>query len=548
MSRVNAGDEIGRNDPCPCGSGKKYKKCCMGKAAPRRRPQPQPKSPPPGQGDQLRVAMDHARAGRLPQAEQIYHQVLQTRPTDAAALYGLAEIRGRTGQPQEGVKLLRRAIAAGGRQAELHSLLSYLLLQVGDIDEAEQSARHAIKLDPNSESAHRMLADCHHRMRRLDEAIAEVKKALAADPTSLNAEIFLAALQRENGDLTEARSVLERVLDKDVPQDLKHRALTELGFVLDKLGEPDTAFEMFERAGAENAETPEARRIDRGVSMKLVDDYKAVATKELLSRWTRESFDDALPRPSFLVGFPRSGTTLTEQVLAAHPDVVTADEKDLIRDMKTEMSQWFSEGSAPEMLPQLERDDVARLRAAYWRQAEAVMQMELSDKVFVDKLPLNLVDLPLINVMFPEARVIVALRDPRDVCLSCFMQRFGLNTAMINFLSWENTAEYYARVMDLWLRLREMVTLEFIEVRYEDTVEDFETQARRLIDFLGAAWDDGVLEFHEKARKRFISTPSFTAVTQRVHRGAMARWRKYPTQVERISESLQPFITAFGYS
>jgi tetratricopeptide (TPR) repeat protein len=544
MSRSNVPREIGRNDPCPCGSGKKYKKCCMGKA-PARRPAAAPPKVDPT--TQLKLAGDHVQAGRLEQAQRIYQQVLSARPGSVGALYGLAEIKGRLGHTEEGLRLIRRAIEVDERQPDLHSLHSFLLMRAGNVDEAEQAARRAVKLAPNNETAHRMLADCYHRMRRYDDAIAEVRKSLAADPTSINAEIFLAALLRDKGELDEARSVLEGVLQKDMHQDLLHRALTELGFVLDKLGEYESAFERFEQAGTENGKTPEARRIDRDLSMRLVDDYKAVATKDLFSKWGRESFDDDLPRPSFLVGFPRSGTTLTEQVMAAHPAVETADEKDLVGAVRTRMTAWFAAGNAPALLPQLDRDDVARLRAEYWRQAESVMQTDLSGKVFVDKLPLNLVDLPLINVMFPEARVIVALRDPRDVCLSCFMQRFGLNTAMINFLWWQRTAEYYAKVMDLWLHLRDLVTLQYLEIRYEDTVNDFDRQARRLIDFLGVEWDDGVLEFHNKARQRFISTPSFTAASQRVHRGALARWRNYPAAVERISAPLARFITAFGY-
>jgi tetratricopeptide (TPR) repeat protein len=544
MARDNAGDEVGRNDPCPCGSGKKYKKCCMGKGGPRR---PVPTLPRAGLREHAQAAQEHARAGRLPEAKQAYEQALRAKPDDVTALQGLAEVEGRLGRPGESVSLLRRAIAADERNLPAHVVLCQMLLRVGDFDGATQSARRAVDLDPNSEAAHRMLADCHHRMRRYDEAIAETNKALAIDPGSVNAELFLAVLLEKKGELSAARQRLEALMAGGLGPDLLHRAQRELGFVLDKLGEHEAAFDVFEQAGAARAETPEARGIDGDQPMNLVDGYRKAATKELLARWTRASFDDDLPRPTFLVGFPRSGTTLTEQIMAAHPDVVTTDEEMLIRDVKKTMLDWFSESSAPEVLAQLDRNDIAKLRAEYWNRAEAVMQTDLSDKVFVDKLPLNLIDLPLINVLFPEARVIVALRDPRDVCLSCFMQLFGLNTAMVNFLSWERTAEFYAKVMDLWLHLRDLVTVEHVEIRYEDTVDDFERQARRLIDFLGVAWDEGVLDFHEKARQRFISTPSAAAVSQKVHRGALARWRRYPSAAERVSGTLARFVAAFGY-
>jgi Flp pilus assembly protein TadD len=318
MSRVNAGSETGRNDPCPCGSGRKYKKCCMGKAAPRQQASGSPKPDP---GAQLQAAQVHARSGRLPEAQEMFEQVLRSRPDDVRALCGLAEIEGRLGRPAEGVGLLRRAIAVDERQIQLHVLLCQQLLRVGEFEEAVRSARRAVQLDPNSEAAHRMLADCHYRMHRLDEAIVETTKALAIDPGSVNAGFFLAVLQRQKGDLSAARSRLEGLIAGGLEPDLQIRVLTELGFVLDKLGAHDAAFESFERSAAVSAESSEARAIDRDQPMNLVDGYRNVTTRELLSRWARDSFADTLPRPTFLVGFPRSGTTLTEQVMAAHPDV-----------------------------------------------------------------------------------------------------------------------------------------------------------------------------------------------------------------------------------
>ena len=172
---------------------------------------------------------------------------------------------------------------------------------------------------------------------------------------------------------------------------------------------------------------------------------------------------------------------------------------------------------------------------------------DLEDRLLLDKLPLNLVETGLINVLFPDAKIIVALRDPRDVCLSCFMQGFDLNIGMVNFLWWERTVELYANVMDLWLHVREMLTLPFIEVRYEDTVRDLEGQARRMLDFLGLEWDDRVIRFYEAARKKAILTPSFAAVTKPVHTGAIGRWRNYAGPVERVAGTLQPYIKAFGY-
>ncbi len=172
----------------------------MGKAA--RPPAQKQATPPPNQRELIQVASDHVQAGRLDQARQLYEQVLRASPRDVNALYGLAELLGRLNQTRQAIELLGRAIEVQDRHADLHVLLSYLLVQTGDIEGAQQSARRAIKLDPNKEAGYRMLADCHHRMHRLDEAIAAVEKALSVDPDSANAEIFLASLQLQKGDLT----------------------------------------------------------------------------------------------------------------------------------------------------------------------------------------------------------------------------------------------------------------------------------------------------------------------------------------------------------
>ncbi|MHC4416478.1 MAG: sulfotransferase [Planctomycetota bacterium] len=548
MPPARPAPQVSRNDPCPCGSGKKYKKCCMAKAtsaraaAPALRP---PKQPP---GRMLETAEEHRRAGRLDEAQDLYRQVIEARPRTAPALFGLGRIRGRLGDLDEAIGLTRQAIAADGKRADYHLSLSDLLMQDGQIAKAQQSAARAAALDPANAAAHCMVGVCHQRMHRLDEARAALDKALSLDPDHASAEILLATVQRQQGGLTEARDRLEELGRRALPPEVRQQALKEHGFVLDKLGEYDAAFKSFEAGGHESASTAVARRADRDFWYRHIDHCKSGITRELLRKWTRDDFPDPHPVPSFLVGFPRSGTTLTEQVLAAHPAIVTTDEKQLILATKQEMAGMLGgQDELPTMLDRLDRDDIVRLRALYWEKAASIVQTKLADKVFVDKLPLNIVDVGMINVLFPEARLIVALRDPRDVCLSCFMQLLGLNEATVNFLSWERTAEFYARVMDLWLHQREIITLPFVEIRYEDTVSDLESQARRLLGLLDLEWDESVTQFHAKARKRYISTPSYAAVREPVHRRAMGRWHNYQAPIERVSAVLEPFVKAFGY-
>jgi len=167
--------------------------------------------------------------------------------------------------------------------------------------------------------------------------------------------------------------------------------------------------------------------------------------------------------------------------------------------------------------------------------------------LLVDKLPLNLVDLGYANLLFPDARVLVALRDPRDVCRSCFMQHLQLNDSMINFCSLEQTVETYAAAMDLWLAYRDSLTVAWREVRYEDLVADFETVVRSLLSFIGLDWQEAVARYRENSTGRSVATPSYCQVTREIYRESIGRWRSYRQEVAAVSAKLSPYVAAFDY-
>ena len=169
-------------------------------------------------------------------------------------------------------------------------------------------------------------------------------------------------------------------------------------------------------------------------------------------------------------------------------------------------------------------------------------------KQVVDKNALNTIDLGVISVVFPEAKIVFALRDPRDICISCFMQAFSPAPATVNLLSWEGISRQYSAVMGYWLTLRDNIQPTFLELRYEATVANFEATYRQVFDFLGVAWHPEVVQFHKRTKGRYISTPSFSAVSDPIYTSAVARWKHYKKQFSPIIKELEPFIKAFGYS
>lgn len=232
-----------------------------------------------------------------------------------------------------------------------------------------------------------------------------------------------------------------------------------------------------------------------------------------------------------------------EQVLAAHPRVATTEEKSPLSHV---VERLRHESDYPDALDRLSVQALEDLRAAFWSDARALLG-SLEGRLLIDKLPLNLVDLGCAERLLPAARVIVALRDPRDVCLSYFMQFFKLNDPMANFLDIGRTAETYAAVMDLWLRYRESLSLPWLEYRYEDLIADFDGTVRTVLEFIGLAWHDDMARYRDKAEKRDIATPSYRQVTGALSSRAIGRWRSYREQLAPILPILQPYVEAFGY-
>lgn len=246
--------------------------------------------------------------------------------------------------------------------------------------------------------------------------------------------------------------------------------------------------------------------------------------------------------PVFLVGFPRSGTTLLESVIGAHSQVTTSDERPLLEPIITAAGD--TEASLSSFIESLPVTGDA-LRAEYWQRAATCGAED--GKVFVDKLPLNLMWLGLIAHVFPNAKILLALRDPRDCVFSSFKQRFGLNSAMIHMLSLTDAAAYYDAVMRAGDAARRACPgLQVTEIRYEDMIADTEAQARRVIDALGLPWEDNVLNYRNDLPER-ISTPSAQQVERPIYRSSVGLWRNYAKPMTAVAPILAPWVERWGY-
>lgn len=487
-------------------------------------------------------------AGLLDEAEKNLREAIRLKPDEPRTHLNLALLCKQQRRYADAAACCRSALALQPAFAEAHNELGNVFQGLGELEEAVASYRKAIELRPDSVEAWTNLGLTLEHLHRLEEARETARAALALAPAHYGANLLRARLDSRAGNLHEARERLETLLLQPfVPREYATAAM-ELGHVFDKLGQPAEAFEHFAAAKGAWRTVLAATPYDVGRYPAHVARLRAWFSDERVRSWQSTPCADGLAAPIFLVGFPRSGTTLMEQILESHPHLTGSREEPLITRLIESAATLIGRPCAyPDDLGSLTGEDVHSLRAGYWRLAQQSLGAEIEARRLVDKLPLNIVDLGFIHRVFPEAKIIAALRDPRDVCLSCYMQSFDLNQAMVNFLDLEKTTRLYAAVMDLWRQYRALPGLDAFVYRYEDLVDDVEGMARRLLEFLGEPWDPGVLRFHEHARKQYANTPSYQSVTQPVYRKAIGRWRNYAEQLVPHLAVLQPFLEEFGY-
>jgi hypothetical protein len=258
------------------------------------------------------------------------------------------------------------------------------------------------------------------------------------------------------------------------------------------------------------------------------------------------SSDENVTDPVFLVGFPRSGTTLLGQILDSHSSLVLIEEQAMLDLVIDKISN--GEGKYPDCLDNLSQDDIKELRGIYFDCAHKYSSPQ-PGQVIIDKFPLHIVHVALIQKIFPKARYIFAQRHPCDAVLSCFMQSFTPNPAMANFFSLPRAARTYDLVMSLWDYNRDLFCPNSHVIRYEDVIDDFDIEIDQLLSFLGLEWESNVRNYAENARsKGRINTPSYHQVTEKIYTRSRYRWKRYTSELSPVMVTLDPWIDKFGYA
>ncbi len=447
----------------------------------------------------------------------------------------------------------RRTLELAPRKVSLLCMIGQQYQGLRQLDDARGCYERAVAVDADCVDARINLAVWFEKERRLEEAWECVEACRAKHPRDDQARYFRAFLLHRRKQDAEAETEL-RDLIKDGPQYpyVKYAARHLLGVVLDQLGQYAEAMHWLIESKAQvrtiTDTTVLERAYDEGDRRRRA--LLAVLTPDTMRRWQQEP-PASVERyqVAFLGGHPRSGTTLLEQILDAHPEVLAFDEPvAFAQEITGHINLSALEGGVQlKTLDALPASQRAVMRGRYIKSLLREIEGEPAARILLDKNPSPTMSLNVWLRVFPELKVIIALRDPRDVIISCFFLNIVLNATNVNFLSLERTAKHYADLMDVWLRLRELGGFDWIESRYEDVVANVQAEGKRVTEFLGLTWHPDQGRYYERARKKFLFAPTYHDVTQPVYKRAVGRWERYAEALEPVQAKLAPYCTAFGY-
>jgi tetratricopeptide (TPR) repeat protein len=491
----------------------------------------------------------HSQSGRPADALSDLRIALQMAPGDVFVRNALGLLLVHTGKWQEALPLMEETVRMAPGFAPAQYSLGWIYAFSGELAAARNCFEAAIAIDPNFVDALGHLASLASRRADWAETSRLATRALTIDSNQPVALTALAAASLAQGNLEGAEALLSRLGDvTNLPPLEASLALTVRGDLRDAQGRFREAFDIYAaRNRAKFLQAAPQYDIEGGTTHDYVSWLTHYFTALPENGWAGTpqtvTGSGGTRRHVFLVGFPRSGTTLLENILASHPDICALDERDTLGEAAR---AFLANDAGLSRLAEASPDEMEQHRLLYWTRVRE-FGGDVAGKVYVDKYPLSSIKLPLVARLFPEARILFAVRDPRDVLLSCFRRSFSLNSSMFELLNLERGARLYSEVMDLSAIYRRKLGLAWHQLRYESLVEDFDGEMGKVCDFLGVEWNDRMRDFAELARARTIKTPSSVQVLRGLYREGAGQWRRYEEQLAPVLPILQPWIDAYGY-
>ncbi len=495
------------------------------------------------------VGLTHIDRNDFEAGRVVLSQAVALAPDDAEIRYRYSLCCYERLRTDEALAALDHWDNLSGLSPEIIANIGLLLMKLGAAERAEPAIRQAVAAAESDPQPLLTLIQVLERTNRLDEA-AGLLPQLVANPQAhtLGPELPLirAQLAQRASDHETARALFAELLRDCKERHLEHLLQFPLAKSLDALGRYDEAFDTLlaaHRSQIELLRMTAPLLIARGAPNMVITRFGC--DPDDVAAWKDPTAPTLEESPVFIVAFPRSGTTLLELTLDSHPLLASMDEQPFVQNALDDM---VVEGvSYPERMGGLTPAQLDSIRAKYWERVRSKVRLEPGQRL-VDKNPLNILRLPVIRRLFPNAPVILAVRHPCDVMLSCFMQHFRTPDFAFLCSDLQSLSVGYRRTFDFWYQQKELLQPKSLELRYETFAGDFANEIRAILEFLALPWNDAVLRPQETARdKRFISTPSYSQVIEPVSNKSVGRWHSYERGLSPVLPMIKPYLERWGY-
>ena len=489
------------------------------------------------------LGLIYLNLGNTDKALENTKKAIKLNQTSSIAYNHLGLIYSNLGSTDEAIESYSKSLKFNPNNIPVNYNLGNLFKRINDVKNSEKYFNNTLKLDPKHLPAYNNLLELYDTSNQNEKFKELLEKSDDYFEKNSTIDLFKAKLFYKLKKFEEVVQILENIkFDQD--ENFKENSRLELiAKSHDQLGNFKESYHFFEKNNDLSKKT-DKNSANKEVFLEIINKRIKYFNNLNIKEWKTEKNDNDTKDPIFLIGFPRSGTTLLDTILRSHPSIDVLEEKPIVDQFIEKLKKKID--SNFDILKSSNSSLKKEMRHFYFDQRNKYLND--TKKVIIDKMPLNIIYVGEIIRYFPKAKFILALRHPNDCVLSCFMQNFLLNNAMANFLNVKDSAKMYDLVMKLWEIYKSKFSLDFHTIKYEDLIPNFKGTVSNLLKFLDLPWSNEVTEFYKTSQKRgIIATPSYNQVSQPLYSKSIGRWKNYKNELTDSNQYLESWIKKYDY-
>tara|TARA_B100000959_G_scaffold273355_1_gene323782 strand:+ start:7 stop:1467 length:1461 start_codon:yes stop_codon:yes gene_type:complete len=482
---------------------------------------------------------------QLEKAKKCFETVVKINPNYSDAYNNLGMTLISLSENDDAKKNLEKSIEINKKNFQAYLNLGLLYRNSEKIELAEELIIKSIEINPKFLPGHINLMQLYEKLNEDEKLNESINNAEINFKNSPIVKLYKGKFLYKKEKFPETINNLENINFKSSYLILEETRCSILAKSYDQLNKNEDAFQYFKKSNEMNFKIYEGKN-NKNNFLNLISKRKKFFNNLLIKKWPTTKRGNKKKDPVFLIGFPRSGTTLLDTILRSHSSIKVMEELPILENIIIKLNK--NTNGDFNKLRNINENLLSELRDCYYENRTKIIKEDDNNKIYIDKMPLNIIYVGEILRIFPNAKFILTLRHPCDCVLSSFMQSFKLNDAMANFLDLEDSANLYNNVMELWTKYLKSFSINYCSVKYENIVFNFEKTISSILEFLDLPWSDNVFDFQKTAKNRgLIHTPSYNQVVKPIYNKSVGRWKYYEKNMSDIVPILNPWIKKFNY-